>query len=133
MTMKVIILQSCMGPVLPRRVNSPFPPLTAMPDTSQTLPHGVARLSCTLGTSGSMWSPSHGRNALLLGGSVVVTMAAMAMTVAVVVAMATREGAWPKGCEWVCRRGKGAQWGTRLRTQAAGQCWDLVRWCFRIS
>ena len=68
-----------------------------------------------------------------LGGSAVVTVAAMAMTVAVVAAMATREGAWPEGCEGVRRRSEGAQWGARLRTQAAAQCRDLVRWCFRMS
>jgi len=52
MIVKKKTLQSCKGPLLPRGVNTPFPPLTAMLDTTLTLLHGAATYSHVPGTSG---------------------------------------------------------------------------------
>jgi len=59
MIVKKKTLQSCKGPLLPRGVNTPFLPLTAMPDAALTLLHGAVMYSCVPGTSGDTLLQPH--------------------------------------------------------------------------
>jgi len=84
--MIIIIKVHYRGPLLPRRVSSPFLPLAATPDTAQTLPHGAAMHSCAPRTSGSASLPSHGRNESLRGTLMVAVAAAMVLAMVAVAA-----------------------------------------------
>jgi len=76
MIVKKKTLQSCKGPLLPRGVNTPFPPLAAMPDATLTLLHGTATYSHVPGTSSSaLLQPCRLDG---LPGSILVTVAVVA-------------------------------------------------------
>jgi len=79
MIVKKKTLQSCKGPLLPRGVNTPFPPLAAMLDTALTLLHGAATYSRVPGTSGGALLQPHGLDGLPGGVPVTVAAAATAM------------------------------------------------------